>query len=89
MASFGYFVVSIDENICNDLVDENDARAVLLLENIKQILSWNEDGDFDMKHVKEIRILFSGEKGRNCKGDTLLSFFIKRGNLGCIDRAHY
>ena len=30
LASFGYAVVSVDENVCNDLLDENDARAVLL-----------------------------------------------------------
>ena len=43
LASFGYAVVSVDENVCNDLLDENDARAVLLLENIRQVLSWNKD----------------------------------------------
>lgn len=41
LASFGYVVVSIDENCLNSLDNENDARAVLILENIKQILYWN------------------------------------------------
>lgn len=48
LASFGYVVVSVDENVCNDLADENDARAVLLLENIKQILKWNADSHHEL-----------------------------------------
>lgn len=42
LASNGYVVVSVDENILNGLGNENDARAVLLLENIKAILDENE-----------------------------------------------
>lgn len=61
LASFGYFVVSVDENICNDLVDENDARAVLLLENIKQILSWNEDADHELyQKIDKEKIAIAG-----------------------------
>lgn len=45
LASNGYVVVSVDENILNDLSDENDARAVLLLENMKAILDENEKED--------------------------------------------
>ncbi len=41
LASNGYVVISVDENILNGLGDENDARAVLLLENIKAILLEN------------------------------------------------
>ncbi|MCR5269072.1 MAG: hypothetical protein K6E16_11215, partial [Lachnospiraceae bacterium] len=43
LASNGYALVSVDENSCNGLSAENDARAVLLLENVKQILAFNED----------------------------------------------
>lgn len=43
LASHGYVVVSVDENCCNDLNEENDARAVMMLENIKQVLAYNED----------------------------------------------
>ena len=43
LAGHGYVVVSVDENACNGLTDENDARAVLLLENIRQVLAWNAE----------------------------------------------
>lgn len=48
LASQGYVVVSIDENSCNyyidqGLDDENDARAVLLLEHLKQLELYNEE----------------------------------------------
>lgn len=38
LASNGYVVVSVDENIINELGAGNDARAILLLENMKTIL---------------------------------------------------
>lgn len=41
LSSYGYVVVSVDENSCNDLADENDGRAVLLLENMKYVLKEN------------------------------------------------
>ncbi len=48
LASHGYVVVSVDENFCNacdfgNLASENDGRAVLLLENIKQVQRYNKD----------------------------------------------
>lgn len=43
LASNGYVVVSVDENALNCLEDENDARAVLLLENMKAVLAENEN----------------------------------------------
>lgn len=43
LASNGYVVVSVDENICNDLETMNDARAIILLENIKAILEENNN----------------------------------------------
>lgn len=43
LASNGYVVVSVNENSCNELSNENDARAILLLENIKQVLKYNQD----------------------------------------------
>ena len=42
LASWGYVVVSVDHNACNMLSGENDGRAVLLLEHIGQVLSYNE-----------------------------------------------
>lgn len=43
LASNGYVVVSVNENSCNELSNENDARAILLLENIKQVLKYNNE----------------------------------------------
>ncbi|HAU86075.1 MAG TPA: hypothetical protein DCW90_11435 [Lachnospiraceae bacterium] len=48
LAQSGYIVVSVNENWCNYLMgtgfsDENDARAILLLENMKEVLSWNQN----------------------------------------------
>lgn len=37
LAARGYLVVSVDESCCNDLTQENDARAILLLENMKAL----------------------------------------------------
>ncbi|WP_075718376.1 alpha/beta hydrolase family protein [Roseburia sp. 499] len=42
LASHGYVVVSVDENACNGLSGENDGRAVLLLENMRQVEQFNE-----------------------------------------------
>lgn len=42
LASHGYVVVSVDENACNGLSNENDGRAVLLLENIRQLERYNQ-----------------------------------------------
>ena len=47
LAKCGYVVVSVDESFLNGyidygLVEENDARAILLLENIKEIIFLNE-----------------------------------------------
>ena len=41
LASWGYAMVSVDEQCCNDLWGENDGRAILLLENIKKIREQN------------------------------------------------
>ncbi|MBQ9608830.1 MAG: hypothetical protein IJV15_05205 [Lachnospiraceae bacterium] len=41
LASNGYVVVSVDENIINELGEGNDKRAILLLENMKSVLKQN------------------------------------------------
>ncbi len=41
LASYGYVVVSVDENACNMLYGENDGRAVLLLKHIGLLLDYN------------------------------------------------
>lgn len=45
LASHGYVVVSVDENVLNMLSGENDARAILLLENIKKLQEFNREED--------------------------------------------
>ncbi len=57
LASWGYAMVSVDEQCCNDLWGENDGRAILLLENIKKIKeenAWKESPlyhRFDMENI--------------------------------------
>ena len=57
LASWGYVMISVDEACCNDLWGENDARAILLLENIKAVRSWNSYsenalyGKIDMENI--------------------------------------
>lgn len=41
LASHGYVMVSVDQNILNGLSHENDARAILLLENMKKLMAFN------------------------------------------------
>ncbi|MFT4145692.1 MAG: hypothetical protein QM644_14665 [Mobilitalea sp.] len=48
LASNGYVVVSVDESFCNGYINmglssENDARAILLLENMQLVESYNND----------------------------------------------
>lgn len=45
LASHGYVVVSVDHNACNMLINENDGRAVLLLEHIGLILQYGKEKD--------------------------------------------
>lgn len=42
LASYGYVVISVDENIINEIDAGNNVRALLLLENMKAILLENE-----------------------------------------------
>lgn len=43
LASNGYVVVSVDENVINATNEGNDKRAILLLENMKTILGLSEE----------------------------------------------
>lgn len=64
LASNGYVVVSVDENIMNMLSsasDENDGRAVLLLENMKAVLQANDDTGTPLYHrIDPERIAVAG-----------------------------
>lgn len=49
LASIGYVVVSVDENVCNfylpeGIAGENSARAYLLLENMRQVQTYQKVG---------------------------------------------
>ncbi|MDE7243179.1 MAG: chlorophyllase [Oscillospiraceae bacterium] len=43
LASYGYVVVSVDQNACNMLTGENAGRAVLLLEHIGLLLDYSRE----------------------------------------------
>ena len=66
LASHGYVVVSVDQNFCNggilgNLKEENDARAVLLLENIKKVLAYTKDKDNPLYgKIDETKIALAG-----------------------------
>ncbi len=61
LASHGYVVVSVDENVLNMLGNENDARAILLLENMKKTLQFNrEEGNPLYEKLDEERIVIGG-----------------------------
>ena len=61
LASYGYAMISIDENACNLLTNENDARAILLLENVKLLLAYNEDDKTPLyKKIDEENISIAG-----------------------------
>lgn len=51
LASWGYAVISVDENACNLLKNENDGRAVLLLENLGAALALSEKEDGPLSGV--------------------------------------
>lgn len=62
LAAHGYVVVSVDENALNAgcleaLSNENDARAIFLLENMKLLQKWNDtegnplQGKMDFAHI--------------------------------------
>ncbi|MDD5934705.1 MAG: chlorophyllase, partial [Clostridiales bacterium] len=61
LSSYGYVVISVNENSCNDLSDENDGRAVLLLENMKYILELNKDETSEWyQKINEDKIAIAG-----------------------------
>lgn len=60
LASQGYVVVSIDENMIN-LYGYNSVRAVLFLENMKQVISWNHISTNELYgKIDEANIVIAG-----------------------------
>lgn len=61
LAAYGYVVVSVDENACNFLNNENDARAILLLENIATVLEYNNTpNNLIYQKIDEERLALAG-----------------------------
>lgn len=66
LAAQGYVVVSVDQSFCNGyidrgLIEENDARAILLLDNIKEILEQNRNESSVLyKKIDEDKIAIAG-----------------------------
>lgn len=68
LASNGYVVVSIDENIVNGLGNENDARALMVLENIKALLKEREkENSLAYELIDPDKIVIAGHsRGGEC-----------------------
>lgn len=61
LASNGYVVVSIDETFLNNCCNENDARAIMILENIKSILEKSEEKNYCLyKKIDKNNIAIAG-----------------------------
>ena len=61
LASNGYVVISVDENIINATGEGNDKRAILLLDNMKKIFELNEsEGSKIYGLIDEERVAIGG-----------------------------
>ncbi len=86
LASCGYVVVSVDENACNLLNGENDGRAVLLLENMRQVARFNDEEGGPLFHKMDFSNLALAGHSRG--GETValacrfneLSYYPDNGN---------
>lgn len=68
LASHGYVFVSVDENVLNLRSNENDGRAVLLLENIKTVESFNLDKNnplYGMMDLENIALMGHSRGGES------------------------
>jgi|GEM_PF-31167 hypothetical protein len=64
LASHGYVVVSVDENIINASGEGNDKRAILLLENMKSIFELNESSGNPLYGLMNEELLAIGGHSR-------------------------
>ena len=93
LASHGYVVVSVDENACNGLSNENDGRAVLLLENIRQIERYNRQERSPLyKKIDEGNLALAGHSRG---GEAIATAYLFNGldyypeNGNCAFRYHF
>ncbi|WP_054740660.1 poly(ethylene terephthalate) hydrolase family protein [Cellulosilyticum ruminicola] len=79
LASSGYVVVSVDENACNFLNNENDARAILLLENIASVLEYNQDSKYPIyQKIDETKLALAGHSRGGEAISVLIYLIMKR-----------
>ncbi len=64
LASNGYVVVSVDENIINQSGTGNDKRAILLLENMRTIIDLNNDPASELYNLIDEDIIAIGGHSR-------------------------
>lgn len=82
LAREGYVTISVNQNMLNgflfeDVGNENDARAVLLLENIKEILKLNEDKDSQIyNRINGEKIVLAGHS-RGGEAAAIATYFNK------------
>lgn len=77
LASYGYIFVSVDENVLNERNNENDARAILLLENIKMLKEFNEDKDNPLYGIMDYDNIALAGHSRGGEAITIACFFNK------------
>ena len=86
LASNGYVVVSVDENILNCMSGENDARAVLLLENIRALLKENISEDSALyNRINPDRIAVAGHSRG---GEMITDAFLFSKSRKCPDNGN-
>lgn len=92
LASNGYVVVSVDESFCNayinlGLSNENDARAYLLLENMRIIEAYNNNQDsplFEKMNFENIALAGHSRGGESVATAALFnnySYYPENGNI--------
>lgn len=81
LASWGYAFISVDEQSCNSLWDENDGRAILLLENIKRIREWNASCESPLYHKFDMENIVLAGHSRGGEAIATAQYFNKSEKL--------
>lgn len=80
LAARGYVFVSVDENSLNvgffdEIEDENDARAVLMLNNIEQVLEYTKDEQNELYEVIDKNNICVGGHSRGGEAAAIAAIF--------------